>query len=231
MGNYVSVDDVKVFASITDTSFDIRLALLIPVVEIAVETHCRRWFYAKTQTRRYDAQNYTRTLYGRLPDSHDAKYVESRSGKKLWLDADLISLTTLMNGNDTEIPTTEVFLYPLQGPPYRWIEIKEHSTYSFTYVNTPQSAFAVTGEWGDTRASSVELVKLACKAWVAMLLDDDLGKGIQSKSIGDFSVSYDLQQTSHMTPEGHQVLRPPRDISLLLESIIYRDIAAAGVNW
>lgn len=231
MGNYITVDDVKTFGGLTGTTYDVRLALLIPAVEAAIESHCRRWFYAKTMTRQYDAQDYIRTLYGYIPDSHDARYVEHRSDKKLWLDADLIGVTTLLNGNGLEIPTSEIILYPLQGPPYRWIEIKEHSNYSFTYTNTPQAAYSVTGSWGDTRASSLELVKTACKAWTMMMVNDDFGQGISSKSIGDFSVSYDTQQNIQSLPDGQQVLRPPRDVALLLQSIVYRDIAAAGVSW
>lgn len=78
-----------------------------------------------------------------------------RDGKsdKLWLDQDLISVTTLQTKAQDSSPTTisssDYFLEPNNtGPPYLWIEIDSSSTAAFEAGDTPQRSISVEGSWG-----------------------------------------------------------------------------------
>ena len=73
----------------------------------------------------------------------------SVNGLMLYLDQDLISVTTLLEGDtdQTSIPSTEYWLQPRnEGPPYRRIEIKADSEYSWNWAT--DGWIEVTGSWG-----------------------------------------------------------------------------------
>ena len=74
---------------------------------------------------------------------------ESVDGLVLRLDQDLISVTTVLEGDtdQTEIPSTEYWVQPRnEGPPYRRIEIKADSEYSWNWAT--DGWIEVTGSWG-----------------------------------------------------------------------------------
>jgi len=96
-------------------------------------------------------------------------YIESQTGKKfeasastiryyrqesvdyvtLYLDEDLLTCTKLVEGDtdDTEITTGNYWLLPRnEGPPYRRIELKANSDYSFDWETDGE--IEVTGTWG-----------------------------------------------------------------------------------
>jgi len=73
----------------------------------------------------------------------------------LWLDQDLISVTTLQSEAQNTTPTTisssDFFLEPNnQGPPYDRIEIDLSSTAAYQAGDTPQRSISVAGSWGYT---------------------------------------------------------------------------------
>lgn len=85
------------------------------------------WFYAHQQTRHYDA-----------PD-----------GRCLELDAALLSVTALTNGDDSNIPSTEYRLWPLNGPHYTEIRLKKTSSVSWLATDgDDEGAITVRGAWG-----------------------------------------------------------------------------------
>ena len=111
-------------------------------IDRLIESACRdvdnmthRWFIPRTQTRlfRWPGQ------YGR--------------GDILYLDADLISVTTLQtkaqNSSPTTISSSDYFLEPNNtNPPYHRIEIDISSTASFESGDTSQRSISVAGSWG-----------------------------------------------------------------------------------
>ena len=90
--------------------------------------------------------------------------------QELWLDADLISVTTLMTKNNTvEITSSYYLLEPANtGPPYRRIEIDWGDDVPLNQEliadDTPQRAISVLGSWGysdDTEAAGALAAAIA----------------------------------------------------------------------
>lgn len=75
---------------------------------------------------------------------------------RIFLDADLITATTVTAGG-TVIPSTDYFLEPVNsGPPYTVLEIDRSSPSALDTAGTPQRAVTIAGLWGyrnDERAA------------------------------------------------------------------------------
>ena len=85
------------------------------------------WFYAHQQARNYDMPR----------------------GRCLELDAPLLSVTSITNGDDTTIESTEYLLYPLNGPNKAEVRIKQSSAviWQMSGADT-EGVITVRGEWG-----------------------------------------------------------------------------------
>ena len=108
---------------------------LIEAASRDVDNMTHRWFIPQTQTRLF-----------RWPGNYGR-------GNTLWLDTDLISVTTLQTKAQDSSPTTiassDYFLEPSNSaPPYNRIEIDISSTASFEGGDTPQRSISVAGSWG-----------------------------------------------------------------------------------
>lgn len=107
-----------------------------------IERETRRFFIPRIETRLY-----------RWP-----KGINRRT--TLYLDQDLISVTTLQSeaqdSSPTTIPATDFFLEPTNtSPPFNRIEIDLSSDAFFSAGDTPQRSISVLGSWGyseDTRS-------------------------------------------------------------------------------
>jgi len=129
--SYAHLGALKVYLGIgaTTTDDDTLLQDLLDRATKAIENHCGRRFSANTETRYYEY------------DAVDGCY--------LYLDEDLISVTTLTNGDSssTTIASTEYWLWPRNsGPPYYAIRLKTDSDYSWE-VDTDYM-ISVAGSWG-----------------------------------------------------------------------------------
>lgn len=142
MGNiYAGRRSFKITANIMGADRDAVIDRLLEAATLQIEKQTRRLFVPKTQTRLY-----------RYPP-HDT----GRSSW-LWLDEDLISITTLQSKAQDASPTTIVaadyFLEPNnQGPPYNRIEIDLSSTAALESGATPQRSMSVAGSWGYQNAT------------------------------------------------------------------------------
>ena len=87
-----------------------------------------QWFYAHQATRTYDVPK----------------------GRCLELDAPLLSVTTITNGDDTTVESTEYNLYPLNGPNKYEIRIKQNSSVLWKYNSggETEGVITVNGQWG-----------------------------------------------------------------------------------
>ena len=140
---YCSREAVKRAVGINGTSRNPMVDRIIEARSRYIDRETRRIFIPKTQTR----------LYRWPPRQPSSAYV-------LWLDFDLISVTTLRAKAQDSSPTTIVaadyFLEPANyGPPYDRIEIDESSTAAFEAGDTTQRSISVLGSWGygnDTRS-------------------------------------------------------------------------------
>ncbi len=132
---YCSREQVKFAASINGATEDTRIDRIIEAVSRRLERTTRRIFIPKTQTRLY-----------RWPQRDGRGYI-------LYLDFDLISVSTLQTKAQDTSPTTisssDYFLEPVNyGPPYDRIEIDLSSSAAFESGDTPQRSISVAGSWG-----------------------------------------------------------------------------------
>jgi hypothetical protein len=150
MTDYTTVSEVKTYLHISGAGDDALLGDLVTRASRIIDQHCGRWFYADTQTRSYDAVG-----------SHI-------TGRLLLLDADLLALTTLVNGDGTTIDNDDVILRPINWPPYFGIALRTSSNLRWAYTDDPEGAISVTGSWGYSQTPPEPVAHAAVRlaAWL-----------------------------------------------------------------
>ena len=154
---YASREQLKRSLEIKGVERDFTIDRIIESISRLIDRETRRFFIPRTETRLYRWPNH---IYGQ--------------GQVLYLDQDLISITTLQseaqNASPTTIGAADYFLEPNNtGPPYDRIEIDISSTASFNSGDTPQRSISVLGSWGydnDTRSTGTVASGLASDATV-----------------------------------------------------------------
>ena len=138
---YATLAQVKDYLDIGADTDDVLLQNLIDRAEIAIETYTRRVFEAETQTRYYERCD--------LDDS----------GFVLLVDRDLLTITTLTNGDSssTVIPATEYWLVPRNRTPKHGIRLKVDSTYSWEFDT--DYWVSVLGTWGYSTTAPYDIVQ------------------------------------------------------------------------
>ncbi len=125
--------EVKTLLKITGSGDDALLTILIANAEASIDRKTNRQFTAAADTRYFDPT--------------DRKVVR---GPYLYLDEDLVSVTTLTNGDsDVLTVTTEYILQPVNdSPPYHVVKLVASGGITWTYVNDPEIAISLLGSWG-----------------------------------------------------------------------------------
>lgn len=132
---YIDRETLKRSLRVNGSEHDAAIDRLIEAASRDIERLTKRHYIPKTQTRLY-----------RYPGRWS-------QGDVLWLDEDLISVTTLQTKAQDSSPTTisssDYFLEPANdAPPYTRIEIDISSTASFESGDTSQRSISVAGSWG-----------------------------------------------------------------------------------
>jgi len=135
---YTTREAVKRAGTINGVLSDVQIDRIIESVSRQLDLSTRRFFLPRTETRLF-----------RWPPSQTSLLTV------LWLDQDLLSVTTLQSEAQNTTPTTisssDFFLEPNnQGPPYDRIEIDLSSTAAYQAGDTPQRSISVAGSWGYT---------------------------------------------------------------------------------
>lgn len=165
MANWlISREALKRAGDINGASKDAILDRVIEAVSQEIERATHRYFIPRTETR----------LYRWPPGQTGRSYI-------LWLDQDLLSLTTLKTKAQDSSPTTIVaadyFLEPANfGPPYDRIEIDLSSDSAFEAGDTPQRSISVLGSWGfsnTTKAAGTVSSGLASDAAAVSMVCSD----------------------------------------------------------
>lgn len=127
---YATLQEAKDYASITstDATDDGVLEDLIEMASRFIDTQTLRTFYARTETRSFNVPN----------------------GRKLTLDDDLISITTLTNGDDEVLTTSDYILLPNNATPKFAIQLKQSSTkkWELDSDSNSEQVITVAGSWG-----------------------------------------------------------------------------------
>ncbi len=150
MTDYTTLSAVKSYLRIGGTADDVLLAALVTRASRLIDGYCHRWFAAETQTRTYDAVG------------------PHLTGRLLLLDADLLTVTTIINGDGSPISLSEVILRPHNWPPYFGIALKATSPVAWTYTGSPEDAISITGTWGYSAVPPEPVVQAAVRltAWL-----------------------------------------------------------------
>lgn len=132
---YTTRESLKRAIGLSGNENDEAVDRLIEAASRDVDNLTHRWFIPKTQTRLF-----------RWPATYGV-------GSVLWMDADLLSVSTLQtkaqNSSPTTISSSDFFLEPNNtNPPYSRIEIDLSSTAAFEAGDTPQRSISVAGSWG-----------------------------------------------------------------------------------
>jgi len=139
VNGYTSLEAVKATRRIkvTDTSDDALLERLITQASRFIDQETGRTFYARSETRYYDAP--------------DIRFI--------WLDDDLLTITSLTNGDGTVIPTSEYFTEPRNTAPKFRICLKAVSstTWEADSNSSREGVIAVAGTWGYSASAPADI--------------------------------------------------------------------------
>lgn len=148
--DYTTLVDLKAYLAISGTSDDGLLADLITAASRLIDDHCGRFFTPQAQTRLYDAIG------------------DHIAGRTLYVDGDLLAVTTLTNGDGTIIDPAEFVLRPLNFMPAFGLSLKEASGLCWTYTSSPEGAISVAGTWGygESVPEPVATAAIRLAAWL-----------------------------------------------------------------
>jgi hypothetical protein len=198
MTDYTTTAALKSYLRITSTADDALIASLITRASIMIDNHCGRWFSAKTMTRSYDAVGYHIT------------------GRLLLLDADLLTVTTIINGDGMNISPMAVLLRPINWPPYFGISLTQSSGLHWTYLDDPEGAISISGTWGYDAVTPEPVVQAAIRLASWLYRQRDTG----------------AEPVAEPQPDARGVIRPPAhlpvDITQMLMPYIRTRIKAVA---
>ena len=142
---YSTLAQFKPLAKITstDATDDTAIEGLIEDASRFLDSETGRTFYARTETR-----------YFSLPED---------GGRELRMDDDLLTITTLTNGDAATIAATEYNLIPKNSTPKYAIRLKEASDYWWEADSSGNTEYVITivGTWGYTATAGND-IRSAC---------------------------------------------------------------------
>jgi len=135
---YCTLDEVKAALRETTETDDALIEQAINAASRAIEQVTGHTYYATSATRYYR----NASIYGQM----------------LLLDADLLAVTTLTNGDAVVIGSTYYWLLPRNDPPYRGIQLKSTT---FWNLSTADAEVSIAGSWGSASTPPAN-VRSAC---------------------------------------------------------------------
>ena len=128
--------------STIDLDDDIVIGDIIEGASRDIDLEMGRTFYARTETRYYD--------------------VPSGGNRELRVDDDLLTITTLTNGDANTIASTEYNLVPKNVTPYYAIKLKASSStyWDFDSSGNSENVISVAGTWGITATAPHDIRQL-----------------------------------------------------------------------
>lgn len=175
---YCTLAEFKHYAKLenTDTLDDGVVSAIIEGVSRVIDDICGRTFYARSETRYYS-----------VPEE----------GRELRLDDDLLTITTLTNGDGTVLTTADYYFFPRNQAPYRSIWLKDTSSYYWSMNSSGSYEYVITvaGTWGYSSTAPAD-IRQACL---------ELSLSQYKRRFGE-----NLTQTSTITTAG--IVISPQDI-------------------
>ena len=140
---YCSLAEIKAAIDIptATTTDDTMLERLVEAASRTIDRETQRTFYARTETHYFD-----------IP-----------GGRELRMDDDLLSVTSLTNGNSVAIASTEYNVIPRNRTPYYALKLKEGSSvyWEADSSGNTEAVIVLVGTWGHSTTTPQD-VKEAC---------------------------------------------------------------------
>lgn len=183
---YATIKELKHYLSpgtAADKYDDEIMAHLIMAASRYIDDETGRTFYARTETH----------------------YFDTPCDRSLWLDDDLLTVTTLTNGDGTAITATHYKLIPYRQAPYHEIRLKESSTYVWETESDGDSegVISVAGTWGWTATTPKDIKEATLQ----------LARNWYKRRFGE-----NVDTVSTVTPGG--VVIEPRDVPVYVKMVI-----------
>jgi len=190
---YLSLADARVYLGMAvgdATTDDVLIQDLLNAAAVYLETQTGMNFSAVTDTRYYDP------LY-------------DTDGRTLNLDRFLLTVTTLTNGDGTEIPATAYTLLPRNQTAKRAIQLLSYSGagYGWTYSTNHEASISVEGTWGITTAAPEDVVQYM-RRMVALLYHEKNSTRFETSA---YVEGGRLILPQGMPPFAHSVIRSYRN--------------------
>ena len=185
---FVTSTAFKQYRGITNTSNDALIVLLLDRAQAQAESYCDRTFVAPTtaSTHYFDA----------VRDTSDDR-------RTLYLDDDLATIVTVVNGDGETVATTHYTPEPRHETPYRSLRLTQNADSLWTYDSQPEDAIEVSGRWGYATAAPADVqhavIRLAAYIYA-------------QKDVSTFDVVAEPSMGLISVPQGL-----PRDVKELLE--------------
>jgi len=154
---YITLAKLKEDLNIAEDEDDYVLEQKIDAAQATIEFLTGRVFEAVSATRYYG--------------------LDALEGLILWLDADLVSLTSVANGDSsgTAISTADITLLPRnEGPPYDRLRLKAGSASSWQVSTDYWIAVVGTWGWSTTPPAQIKQACLRLAAHMYRLRDSDV---------------------------------------------------------
>jgi len=184
---YSTLSEYKAYHDIdsTDSGDDAVIEDLIEAASRYIDAQSGRTFYARTETR----------------------YFSVPSGRELRFDDDLLTITTLTNGDGTIIASTEYYFTPRNVTPKYGLKLKESSSVAWYPDSSSNYEYVISilGTWGYS-ATRPDDVNVACL---------EIAKAAYGRRTGE-----NMSSTATLTSGG--VVITPRDITDFAAKIIRR---------
>lgn len=160
---YTTLADIKARANIptADTTIDSILEGYVEAASRLLDGEIQRTFYARTETHYFD-----------IPE-----------GRVLRMDDDLLTVTSLTNGDGTLIASTNYITVPKNRAPYYAVKLTENSTvyWNVNSYGNSEAVIALAGTWGRTATPPAD-VKEACAQIAHAALKRRFGENLSSIS-------------------------------------------------
>ena len=168
---YVSVERARAVLGLSDTSADALLQLAIEAASRRIDAYCDRRFWTPT-----------------LPEE---RLFDTSGGGVLEFDVDLHALDEVVNGDGTVVDPADYWLLPANTRPKWGIRLKPTSgvMWELDPDGNAEQAVSVSGWWGYSASPPPAVASVALRLAV-YYHQRRAQSGVQSVSIGDYSVSY-----------------------------------------
>ena len=162
---YATLAELKAYADInsTDGADDAVLEDMIEAASRLIDNQVKRTFYARTETRYFDVP------------------VAQADEAILYLDDDLLTVTTLTNGSSGALTATDYRTLPVNGTPKWGVQLKGGLSWESATDGDPVGSISIVGTWGWS-STAPDDIKQACLMIANSYRQKRSGQGVEGNA-------------------------------------------------